>query len=132
MACNITQPFKELPTSYTNRFVLGYHFYYSHPDRVYSETVADDQAFNEGWNAADKFTNIKLILKETPTSYTDGWMAGYNHKHISDEIPTPVGHSPSSTHGFFAGYLALKDTAYSDGWLAGRHVFLMCALLNIQ
>jgi hypothetical protein len=135
MACNITQPFKELPASYTDRWALGYHSYYSRPDRVYSEKVADDQAFNDGWNTAEKFTNIIPMLKQTPTSYTEGWIAGHNHKQVSGDIPAPPGHSPAWTHGFFGGYVASRDpknTGYTDGWLAGRHAFLASVPNNIN
>jgi hypothetical protein len=115
--------------------MLGYHEYFAR-DRIYNETIADDKPFNDGWSTAEKFANAILKLKETPTSYAEGWMAGHKHKPQSGSIPMPPGHSPAWTHGFTAGYISLENKAirsgYSDGWLAGRHAFLIGAPNNIN
>lgn len=115
--------------------MLGYHEYFA-PDRIYNETIADDKPFNDGWSTAEKFANTLLTLKETPTSYVEGWMAGHNHKSISGNIPVPRGLSPAWTHGFTAGYISIENkgvsSGYSDGWLAGRHAFLNGAPNNIN
>jgi hypothetical protein len=122
IAIKITQPFKELPASYADRWAKGYHAY---PQGIYTQRVADDPAFSDGWNTAQTFANIKPILKETPTSYAEGWLAGYHHKQLkSGLIPMPPGNSPGWTHGFTDGYRVASDKQYRLGWLAGRHAFL--------
>jgi hypothetical protein len=75
-----------------------------------------------------------MVLKETPTSCAEGWIAGYLHKHLkTGGIPVPPRHTAGWIHGFISGFTtwpsanisSVKD--YTEGWLAGRNAFVKSA-----